>query len=187
MQIAPSTVCLVIIAAMFLRLRLSPQASPDLVFFAGLVAFVVLGDLTPKEALAGFSSSAVFMLIGLLVVTASLYHTGVISDAGTYLAQHAHTRRGVVAFMSLAVAPLSALQCTSMSQTPETDCRTPSTSSTTTAIMTGIGPPGGSERRTRRPLSNPEWSTGHHPPRQTRASEKTVRPTPTNRTRWQPT
>lgn len=57
----------------------------DLVALLALLAFVVVGILTPAEALAGFSNSVVIMIAALFVVGAGLLRTGLAGMAGKLL------------------------------------------------------------------------------------------------------
>lgn len=57
----------------------------DLVALMALLAFVILGILTPAEALAGFSNSVVIMIAGLFVIGAGILRTGLASMAGNLL------------------------------------------------------------------------------------------------------
>ena len=57
----------------------------DLVALMALLAFVVLGILTPAEALAGFSNSVVIMIAGLFVIGAGILRTGLAGMAGNLL------------------------------------------------------------------------------------------------------
>ena len=57
----------------------------DLVALLSLLAFVIMGILTPTEALAGFSNSVVLMIAGLFVVGAGILRTGLAGMAGNLL------------------------------------------------------------------------------------------------------
>lgn len=57
----------------------------DLVAVMALLAFVILGILTPAEALIGFSNSVVIMIAGLFVVGAGILRTGLAGMAGNLL------------------------------------------------------------------------------------------------------
>lgn len=48
----------------------------DLVALCALVLLIVLGILTPEEALSGFSNSVVIMMVGLFVVGGAIFQTG---------------------------------------------------------------------------------------------------------------
>jgi di/tricarboxylate transporter len=48
----------------------------DIVALCALVALLLLGILTPEEALAGFSSNVIIMMVGLFVVGGAIFQTG---------------------------------------------------------------------------------------------------------------
>ncbi len=48
----------------------------DIVALCALAALIVLGILTPEEALAGFSNTVVIMMVGLFVVGGAIFQTG---------------------------------------------------------------------------------------------------------------
>ena len=57
----------------------------DIVALTALAALLVLGILTPAEALAGFSSPIVIMMIGLFVVSGAIMQTGLAKLTGNKL------------------------------------------------------------------------------------------------------
>lgn len=57
-------------------LFVSGKVRSDLVAVCALIALVLLGILSPAEALSGFSNSVVIMMIGLFVVGGGIFHTG---------------------------------------------------------------------------------------------------------------
>ena len=57
----------------------------DIVALTALALLLVFGILTPKEALAGFSSSIVIMMIGLFVVGGAIMQTGLAKMVGNRL------------------------------------------------------------------------------------------------------
>lgn len=74
-------IILVITVALFIwgRVRV------DIVALTALAALLVLGILTPAEALAGFSSPIVIMMIGLFVVGGAIMQTGLAKLTGNKL------------------------------------------------------------------------------------------------------
>ncbi|WP_212905962.1 SLC13 family permease [Capnocytophaga stomatis] len=67
------TLSILLISAVFF---MSGRVRSDLVALCSLVLLVVFGILTPEEALSGFSSSVVIMMIGLFVVGGAIFQTG---------------------------------------------------------------------------------------------------------------
>ena len=74
-------IILVITVAMFIWGRVRA----DIVVLTALAALLVLGILTPAEALAGFSSPIVIMMIGLFVVGGAIMQTGLAKLTGNKL------------------------------------------------------------------------------------------------------
>ncbi|MER2190861.1 MAG: SLC13 family permease [Solibacillus sp.] len=74
-----------IILALTIVLFTTNRLRGDLVALMALLAFVILGILTPSEALAGFSNSVVIMIAGLFVVGAGILRTGLAGMAGNLL------------------------------------------------------------------------------------------------------
>lgn len=74
-----------IILALTIVLFTTNRLRGDLVALMALLAFVILGILTPVEALAGFSNSVVIMIAGLFVVGAGILRTGLAGMAGNLL------------------------------------------------------------------------------------------------------
>lgn len=81
MQLTFTFIILAVTIALFMTNRLRG----DLVALMALLAFVVLGILTPAEALAGFSNSVVIMIAGLFVIGAGILRTGLAGMAGNLL------------------------------------------------------------------------------------------------------
>lgn len=74
-------IILVITVALFIWSRVRA----DIVALTALAALLVLGILTPAEALAGFSSPIVIMMIGLFVVGGAIMQTGLAKLTGNKL------------------------------------------------------------------------------------------------------
>ena len=74
-------IILVITVALFIWGRVRA----DIVALTALAALLVLGPLTPAEALAGFSSPIVIMMIGLFVVGGAIMQTGLAKLTGNKL------------------------------------------------------------------------------------------------------
>ncbi len=74
---------------------ISGKIRSDIVALCALAALIVLGILTPEEALAGFSSTVVIMMVGLFVVGGAIFQTGLakmISSRLMRLAGNSETR-----------------------------------------------------------------------------------------------
>ena len=74
---------------------ISGKVRSDIVALCALVALMVLGILTPDEALAGFSNNVIIMMVGLFVVGGAIFQTGLakmISSRLMKLAGNSETR-----------------------------------------------------------------------------------------------
>ena len=65
-----------IILALTVIMFVIGKVRSDIVALCALTALIVLGILTPEEALAGFSSTVVVMMVGLFVVGGAILQTG---------------------------------------------------------------------------------------------------------------
>ncbi|MFT4071843.1 MAG: SLC13 family permease [Dysgonamonadaceae bacterium] len=68
-----TTLIILLIASVFF---MQGKIRADLIAMCALVSLMLLDILTPTEALAGFSNSVVIMMIGLFVVGAGIFRTG---------------------------------------------------------------------------------------------------------------
>ena len=74
---------------------ISGKIRSDIVALCALVALMVMGILTPEQALAGFSNNVIIMMIGLFVVGGAIFQTGLakmISSKLMKLAGNSETR-----------------------------------------------------------------------------------------------
>lgn len=67
------TLIILIVAAIFFA---TGKLRSDLVALCALVLLIILGILTPEEALSGFSNPVVIMMVGLFVVGGAIFQTG---------------------------------------------------------------------------------------------------------------
>lgn len=81
----PQGVFVLIVLALAALLFITEKLRTDLVALLVLLALGVSGILTTREALAGFSSSAVITIIGVFILSAALEKTGVTRSLGTAL------------------------------------------------------------------------------------------------------
>ena len=63
------------------------KVRPDLVALCTLLALLLLGILEPGEALSGFSNSVVIMMVGLFIVGAGIFRTGLAKMIGSRILQ----------------------------------------------------------------------------------------------------
>jgi di/tricarboxylate transporter len=82
--------------AIFAALQLRRGVPTDLLFLCGLIVVTLAGVITPQQALAGFSNTAMLTVAGLLVVAAALRSSGVLDWIGNRLLGSATTARGAL-------------------------------------------------------------------------------------------
>ena len=81
---------------------ISGKVRSDIVALCALVVLMVLGILTPAEALSGFSSTVIIMMVGLFVVGGAIFQTGLakmISSKLMKLAGNSETRLFVLVML----------------------------------------------------------------------------------------
>lgn len=96
------TIIILTISAIFF---VSGKIRSDLVALCALVALLLCHILTPEEALSGFSSSVVIMMIGLFVVGGAIFQTGlakIISSRILKLAGKSETRLFLLVILATA-------------------------------------------------------------------------------------
>src|SRR5690625_2196029 len=72
-------------------LFISGKVRSDLIAIGALIMLLLLGILTPAEALSGFSNSVVIMMIGLFVVGGGIFQTGLAKRVSSTLLKLAGT------------------------------------------------------------------------------------------------
>lgn len=93
------TIVILLLSVVFF---ISGKVRSDIVALCALVALMVLGILTPDEALEGFSSNVIIMMVGLFVVGGAIFQTGLakmISSRLMKLAGHSETRLFVLVML----------------------------------------------------------------------------------------
>lgn len=101
-------ICLVVVASAVL-LFASERVAPDVVALGVMLALIITGLLKPDQAFAGFGSNTVLMILGLLIMTAGLAHTGVVDTAGRMILERAGANPALlIPAIMISVAVLSA-------------------------------------------------------------------------------
>src|SRR5512134_1027872 len=104
-----AAVCLLIIACAVVLFAYKRVAA-DVVALGVMLALIVTGLLGVDQAFAGFASETVMMILGLLIMTAGLAHTGIVDAAGRRILEYAgRNPKLLVPAIMLSVAVLSAL------------------------------------------------------------------------------
>lgn len=97
-----------IVVLVFAGIQLRRGTPPDVWFLVGMVALVVTGVLSPKDALAGFANPAVITVAALLAVTAGLRSTGLLDWIGHKLLGGLHTESQAMLRLTITLIPVSA-------------------------------------------------------------------------------
>ena len=79
-------ISLIVTLGVLVVLQTRRNVPADLLFLAGLMVVTMMGVITPAEAFAGFSNTAVITVGGLLVVASALRSTVVLDWVGWPLA-----------------------------------------------------------------------------------------------------
>ncbi len=95
-----STLALIIVAVTFAlyALELFPISVTTLI---GLLAMLYAGILTPTEAFAGFTGTAVFLTLGMIIIVNALFESGVIGKVEGSLSKVKNEKRFTVALFVL--------------------------------------------------------------------------------------
>lgn len=100
------TLAILVIASIFF---MRGKVRSDLVAVCSLLALVLFGILNPSEALAGFSNSVVIMMIGLFVVGAGIFRTGLAKMISSKILQTAgNSENKLFILVMLATASIGA-------------------------------------------------------------------------------
>lgn len=113
MGISPAHFTLGLIAALFLLLTFS-SLTPDIILIFGVVVLLVMGILTPGEALAGMSNEGMITVAVLFVVGAGVRETGGVDWIAARLFGRPKTALGAVSRLIFPTMTLSAF----MNNTP---------------------------------------------------------------------
>lgn len=96
------------ILAVFVTMQWKRNAPTDVLFCLALAVFVMCGIVEPADAWQGFADKAVIAIGGLLIVSASLKHTGVLDYIGRSLLGPVHTENAALSRISGLVVTCSA-------------------------------------------------------------------------------
>lgn len=94
------TIAILAIASIFF---MRGKVRSDLVALCALLALVLLGILQPEEALAGFSNSIVIMMVGLFVVGAGIFRTGLAKMISSRILQLAGNNENLLLILIMLV------------------------------------------------------------------------------------
>ena len=82
-----------VILALSVTMFIIGRLRSDVVAVCAMAALLIFGVLTPAEALAGFSSTVVIMMVGLFVVGGAIFQTGLAKATSQRIMKLAATTR----------------------------------------------------------------------------------------------
>lgn len=94
--------------AVFLTLQLRRPVPTDVLFLGALMGVTVLGVISPRDALAGFSSQAILTIAGLLVCAQGLQATGVLDWIGGAVLGSINEEQGALRRLAVTLIAASA-------------------------------------------------------------------------------
>jgi di/tricarboxylate transporter len=105
---SPAWMSVLITVGLFVALLFRRDMPCDLLFLGGLALVVLLGIISPEEALAGFANSGVITVGALFIVAAGLRNTGVLDWVGNRLLGSARTGNAALVRLAMSLVPISA-------------------------------------------------------------------------------
>ncbi len=106
----PATLAIIILVVAVISF-LMEKIPVNLTIMLSMITLVLTGLVTPKEAIAGFASTTILMLIGVMIVGSALFETGVCDKIAKVVTRYARTERQ----MMMAILVLSSLMSAAVS------------------------------------------------------------------------
>ena len=91
----PSTLTIIILILAVISFLLE-KIPVNMTVMLTLCALVLTGLVTPKEAVSGFASTTILMLIGVVIVGSALFETGVCDKIASIVTKYAKTERQMI-------------------------------------------------------------------------------------------
>ena len=91
----PSTLTIIILILAVISFLLE-KIPVNMTVMLTLCALVLTGLVTPKEAVSGFASTTILMLIGVVIVGSALFETGVCDKIASIVTKYAKTERQTI-------------------------------------------------------------------------------------------
>lgn len=107
---APSTLTIIILICAVVSFLLE-KIPVNMTVMLTMITLVLTGLVTPKEAIAGFSSTTILMLIGVVIVGSALFETGVCDRIAATVTRYAKTERQMI----MAILILSSIMSAGLS------------------------------------------------------------------------
>lgn len=104
---APSTLVIIILILAVISFLLE-KIPVNMTVMLTLITLVVTGLVTPKDAVSGFASTTILMLIGVVIVGSALFETGVCDKVAAIVTRYAKTERQMIMAIMLLASIMSA-------------------------------------------------------------------------------
>ena len=92
---SPATLTIIILICAVISFLLE-KIPVNMTVMLTLIALVLTRLVTPKEAVAGFASTTILMLIGVVIVGSALFETGVCDKIASVVTRFAKTERQMI-------------------------------------------------------------------------------------------
>ena len=102
----PATIAIIILVLAVISF-LMEKIPVNLTIMLSMIALVLTRLVTPKEAIAGFASTTILMLIGVVIVGSALFETGVCDKIAHTVTKYAKTERQLIMAILLLSSILS--------------------------------------------------------------------------------
>lgn len=90
----PSTLTIIILILAVISFLLE-KIPVNMTVMLTMIALVVTGLVTPAQAVSGFASTTILMLIGVVIVGSALFETGVCDKIAAVVRRYAKTERQI--------------------------------------------------------------------------------------------
>ena len=103
----PSTITIIILILAVISFLLE-KIPVNMTVMLTMCALVLTGLVTPQEAVSGFASTTILMLIGVVIVGSALFETGVCDKAAAVVTRYAKTERQMIMAILILASIMSA-------------------------------------------------------------------------------
>lgn len=103
----PSTLTIIILILAVISFLLE-KIPVNMTVMLTMCALVLTGLVTPQEAVSGFASTTILMLIGVVIVGSALFETGVCDKAAAVVTRYAKTERQMIMAILILASIMSA-------------------------------------------------------------------------------
>lgn len=103
----PSTITIIILILALISFLLE-KIPVNMTVMLTMCALALTGLVTPKEAVSGFASTTILMLIGVVIVGSALFETGVCDKVAAVVTKYAKTERQMIMAIMILASIMSA-------------------------------------------------------------------------------